>query len=491
MNSKIVTGLALIAGLIIAIIMAVQVGQGEFKTVYVTTVLLFSIPIMMMLGLRSWYILPFAMLAELPALPLIGGKSLSLAEMGIAMFAGLMALAVIQGRKRFQIKIGDWWPLLLYGGWVLMIAVINGGGFAILGSSSMGSRRYLTVLIALVAMVCLSQMTIRDKEAKRVCWLIFFSMAATGLYLAGGAYMGRIGLQNTYEFYSWQQGLSNISLGGIFLMFARYAPSEVLKKPLCMAVFFFLLVIAVYSGKRMNFAACCVIPVIASLWHRQAIFSLLATMLAILTLSGAVVIQNGMTSIPQSLQRVLAFIPAEWDYEVEQSTNNIFRDTLNNWAWKAVEERPLIGKGVAMTADDFLLMSNPDYVREVKDPDDDVQAFPHIAGNNWHSTWLGLSASFGIPCGIIWIIVQICVLRRSWKLGHTWGLSVWQSTLMGMIFFFMVYGVMRSVSSGDVAMLAMGGGLYLGLISAVKNGVRDERLEKSQKAEIQTAKIRA
>ena len=464
----------------IAIILAVQVGQGEFKTVYITTVLLFSIPIMLLMGLRSWYTLPFAMLAELPALPLFGGRALSLSEMSVSMFSGLMVLAVIQGRSKFQVKWRDWWPMLIYGGWVILIAVINGGGFALLGSAVMGGRRYLTVIIALVGMAMLSQITIREKEAKKVCFLISASLALTGVYLAVTSLIGRQGVQSAYAFYSWQQSLSLISLGSIMLMFARYSPMRIAQKPLYIILFVVMMLICIYSGKRMAFAACCLIPVAACFWHRQVIFAIAAVLMGILVISGAVMTQNYVTSIPQSLQRVLSFIPADWDWEVDQSTSDIFRGTLNRWAMKRVNEDPLIGLGVTMTMEDHNLMRDDEFIRQIKDPDDDVQAFPHIAGQNWHSTWLGLSASFGIPAAIAWIIVQLFVLRRSWTIGHTHDLQVWSSTLMAMIFFFMVYGVMRSISSGDVAILAMGGGLYLGLMSAVRNGLKDQRWELQQ-----------
>lgn len=485
MNSKIITVAALFVGLMIAIIMAIQVGQGEFTTVYVTMFLMFSIPILMILGTRSWYILPFAMLAELPAVPLVAGKAVSLAEFGIAVFAGVMMIAIGQGKNKIKIKLNDWWPMLAFSGWVLMIAIINGGGLAILGSSTMGGRKYLTVIVAMLGMMMLSQMIIREKEAKRVCWLIFASLAMSGVYLAGSTLLGRVDYQSAYEFYNWQQGLSYISLGGIFLLFARYAPSRIVKTPWIILVYVVLIAICAYSGKRMAFAACCIIPVVACIWHRQSIFAFFVVVLGVISISGAVLIQNQVTSIPKSLQRVLAFLPADWDWEVEQSTDNIFRDTLNRWAIVNVEKNPVIGKGVSLTADDYRLMSDYVYVSQIKHEDDDVQAFTHIAGKNWHSTWLGLAASFGIPCAFLWVVVQIFVMRRSWKLGRHFELGSWRNTMMAMILSFMVYGVMRSVSSGDVAVLAMGGGLYLGLMSAIKNGMRQDKIEsQAQEAQV-------
>ncbi len=471
MSSRIITLTTLFVGLVIAVAIAIQVGQGEFKTVYISTLLLFSVPILWLLGTRSWYILPFGMVAELPALPLIAGRSLSVAEFGVTVYAVVMVLAIIQKKRSFRFMFRDWWPMLLFAAWVMMIAVVNGGGFAILGAEAMGGRRYLTVLLALIGMVLLSNVPIRDKEAKRVCWVIFLSMLISGVYSAGMMLLGRGDYHGVYAFYDWQQGLSWVAVAGTFFMFARNSPSEVLKKPLLLLGYMVLLAIAIYAGKRMNFAACCVIPVVATFWHRQARFALLALMLGILAIASALVAQNSGMGLPKSMQRVLAFLPGKWDADVENSTNDIFRDTLRNWAGKSIKKNPIIGEGVALTADDYRLMYDPVYVSQIKDPDDDVQAFPHIAGKNWHSTWLGLSASFGIPCAVAWVFVQLFVLRRSWKLGHWQSMGEWPRVLSGFVFFMMVMGVMRSLSSGDVAILAMHGGLYLGLLAGLKNGL--------------------
>ncbi len=484
MDKKFIGIIILVAGLIVAVLLAIQLGMGNFKTVYITSVLLFSIPTLLLLGLRSWYALPFAMLAELPAFPLVAGRSVSLAELSVTMFSGLMVLAFLQGRRRFRMKWKDWWPMLIYGGWVLIIAAMNGGGFAILGSAAMGGRRYLTVIIALVGMFMLSQVTIRELEAKRVCWLIFVAMALSGVYHSFSIFLGSSGVDGAYAFYSWQQGLSFISLGGVFLLFSRYSPSKIIGSPLKLVVYLFLLAIVVYSGKRMAFAGCCAIPLAACVWHRQGKYAFVTTILGGCSLIGIVLVQNYGAEVPKSMQRVLAFIPADWSYDVKQSTDNIFRETLNRWAFRAVEERPILGKGVSMTTEDYRLMLDVDYVRKISGPDDDPQAFPHIAGKNWHSTWLGLAASFGIPAALAWISVQIFVLRRSWKIGHYRGLGIWCRTLVGMLFFFMIYGIMRSLSSGDVAILAMHGGLYLGLLSAVRNGVELEMSESQTRRRI-------
>jgi len=481
MNSKIITGLALVIGLLIAIVMAVQVGQSDFKTVYITTIFIFSVPICLLLGMRSWYILPFAMTAGLPAIPLTATKSLSLAEFGIPLFCGLLLLAVIQGRQRFQMKIGDWWPLLLCGSWVMMIALLNGVGLDILGSEKMGGRAYLTIGIYIPAMLALSQISIRDKEARRVCWLLLVTKTLSGIYMMINFFLS----QEEQGFYGWQQGFSGMAMGGVMLLFARNTPIKVIKSPLYSCLYLVLLVMVLYSGKRMGLVICCVIPMIAAFWHRQAMVSLFASVAAFLLIITAVTVQNEVTSLPKTVQRALSFLPGDWDWEVKQTSEKaIFRNTLNRWAMLEVEENPIIGRGLTLSREDLRLMEDKAYVYQIMFPEDDPQAFSFIASKMWHSTWLGLAATFGIPMTIFWLCVQISVLKRSWKLGHTGSVSSWQGTLLAMIFFMMCSGVITSFTSGNAASLFKGAALQLGILAAIKNGKRDDSLEQMIKLEV-------
>lgn len=480
MNGKIITGLILIIGFFISIALAVQVGQGEFKTVYIVSLLIVGIMVMSIAGLRMWYILPFVMVATLPAVPVFAGRSVNMAELGVAGFCAVFMSSMLKGQCRLNFNFRQLWPMLLFACWVLLIAILDGSGLAILGSSSVGGRAYITTFAGFLGMILLSQMSIGEKEAKRVVWIIFAAYTISGIYRAVSSYFGMDFSLVEREFYSWQQGLSMPAMVGVILLFASKSPRQVILRPGNLLLYLFLLALAAYSGKRMIFAACCVVPMVACFWHRQRIWALFISMVGVLVMIGAVVTQNEITSLPKSLQRVLHFLPADWDWDVDRSAVYSFRETLNSLAIERVEDNPLIGKGLGMTIKDHMIMEDVNYVLQIMNPDDDPQAYPHAAANNWHSTWLGLAAILGIPGALIWILVQIKVVRASWRLGHSEDLYSWRSILCCVIFMGMFVGIMSGITSGDLVRLVMREGMYIGLLCALHKGTRVATPESEQ-----------
>jgi len=483
MNSKIITIAALFVGLLIAMSLAVQVGQGEFKTVYIVTLLIVSIPVVLILGLRSWYALPFAMLASLPAIPLFAGRSLQLSEFVIALILAMVFAGTLNGKIKLQMNIRMWLPLVIFVIWMIVVAIANGGGLAILGASQIGGRRYITVIAALIGMVVISQINIQEKEARRVVWIIFIALALTGAYNCVTAYIGISNMAAgvyTNDFYSWHQGLSLVAMGGVLALFARVSPKRVILKPQYALIYILLLSLAAFSGKRMGFAPCCIIPIVACFWHRQGALAVVAAMGGSLLLIGVVIIQNTTGAVPKGLQRTLQFLPADWHWEVERSAVYSFRETLNRLALERIRENPILGEGIVMNFKDHMIMEDHSYVAQIMDPDDDPQAYPHAAAKNWHSTWIGLAAILGIPGSLIWIVVQISTLFRSWRVGHKLPPGSWASSLAAMVFLGMFLAVLRSWSSGDMAQIALEGGLFIGLLCALQNGESQRLLEAQQ-----------
>lgn len=469
----------LFTALLVAIMVAVQIGQGNFKTAYTSTLVVVSVPMLLILGVKTWYFLPFSMMALLPAIPFLAGRSINLAEVSILAFTGMFLITLTMGRVRFRLPVRDWWPMLLFSAWIMFIAILDGGGLAVFGASTFGGRRYLTVVLAVIGMIGISQFGTKEKQAKRFSLSITAALILSGVYVAYVAYMGSATMA-TYEFYNWQQGLSLISLGGVMLLFAHYKPANIFLSPKRLLYYLILLALVAYSGKRMLFGVCCIIPVFAGIWHSQKGLSLVTIAIGALAIMGVAIAQNsGARNIPQSLQRVLSFVPADWDADVEMSSNNKFRDTLNRWAWRNVKENPIIGKGISMTMEDYMVMESDEYIAKIKYEDDDPQAFTHIAGKNWHSTWLGLAASFGYPAAFLWMIVQIMTIVRAWRLSRHPQAGRWVRTLLGIIFFYMVYGIVRSLSTGDIALLIVDGALLFGLLSSINYGFKQNEKNRS------------
>lgn len=469
----------IILGILISIWTSIEIATGNIKTAYFAILLVLGIPAVLTLGLKNWYGIPFSVIASLPAIPLVGGRTMELSEIWICISVAIIGLHILLGRIPWKNSLTIWWPMLLFVGWTALIAVIDGGGIAIFGAEQVGGRRYLSVYLSLFAMLVLSQVKLGEKEARNVLIAMVLGYVISGLFRCFSAYMGYSSSADgpMNEFYSWQQGLSAISLGGTMYLFGRYKVTDMFNRPRLALTYILLLALAAYSGKRMGFAGCCIMPMIACVWHRQVAFSLLAMGIGIIGLIGAVATQNSGVSLPKSLQRVLYFLPAKWDWDVERSAVYTFRETLNRLAIEKIKDNPVIGEGVGMKFEEQQMMEDPSYVASIMDPDDDPQAYPHAVGKNWHSTWIGLAATLGIPGAIFWIFIQIKSINQSWKFRRYFPYGSWRLSLAGFLFLTMWFQVITSYTSGDIANLAMKGGMVFGLLAALWQSTRETLAE--------------
>ncbi len=471
MSKGIIPIIVITVGLIVAVWFGFLTGLGDYKSVNFGIVMLLGIPAVMAMGVRSWYILPFGMLtASLPALPFLAGRAIRLSELSI-LFAAFSMLAVVAfGKLRVQVFHRYWVPLVFFFAWVIVVALANGVGLAVLGSSAMGGRRYLSVFLALIGMALLTQITMKEEYARKVLILILAAAAVESAYLVITTYIGMSG-PATYEFYSWHQGFGIFALAGTAILFSRYSPREFISRPVLLLVYGFLLLVVIISAKRFAFAGCLAIPFISAFWNRQYGLTLLGGALAAIFLGGAIFFQNTTGALPRGMQRVLHFLPADWDHEVDNATSDIFRETLNRLAFEKIRQKPFIGEGVTLTVEDIYIMENPGYIRSIMKEGDDPLAYPHAAGKNWHSTWVGTAAILGIPGAVLWIFVQLGVVAVAWKLRKRVDLRSWMGALVTFCFISMVLAILRSVTSGDLTPMTMHAGLLVGLLCALDKGL--------------------
>jgi len=477
MNKGIIPIVVLVFGVIVALWFGFLTGQGDIRSVNVGIVMMIGIPIVLALGVRSWYILPFGMISSsLPALPFLGGRSFSMSELAVLFAASSMAAVVATGKMRLQLYHRFWIPLLIFFAWVVAVALANGVGLAVLGNSAMGGRRYISVFLAIVGMVLMSQITMNEAYARKTLIIILCAAALETLYQTLATYIGRSG-PAYYEFYSWHQGLAIFGLAGVTVMFSKYSPRDLLGRPMMIVIYILLLGLVVLSAKRFSFAACLAIPFISAFWNRQLGFALFGAAFAVVALGLIIMIQNTTGGLPKGMQRVFHFLPADWDSQVDDSTNDIFRETLNRLAFEKIRKRPIIGEGVMMTVEDVYIMESPDYIRSIMQEGDDPLAFPHAAGKNWHSTWIGTAAILGIPGALLWIVVQFGIIAISWRMKKFLRLGSWNRALASFCFVSMSVAIMRSMTSGDLTPLTMHAALLLGLLCAIEKGIKEEQSE--------------
>jgi O-antigen ligase len=156
---------------------------------------------------------------------------------------------------------------------------------------------------------------------------------------------------------------------------------------------------------------------------------------------------------------------------VEQTTVNSFRETLNRLAVEEIKNRPWVGRGVTLTIDDYQLMHNPYYVQKMMVEGDDPEAYPHAASKNWHSTWLGMSATFGIPAGVLWVVLQMQIVAMCFGMRRRLAFGTWTSALLSFCFFIIVIAVLRSWTTGAAVELVKQSALLIGLLCGLKRGM--------------------
>ena len=177
--------------------------------------------------------------------------------------------------------------------------------------------------------------------------------------------------------------------------------------------------------------------------------------------------QTSGISMPLGLQRTMSYLPAAWDDEITDSTNNIFRETLNRLAVEKIREEPVFGSGLTFTFEEFFIMENPEYLSLIMEPDDDPQAYTFALGRSWHSTWVGHAATIGVFGSILWVFVQMTVLVQSWRIGHKSDTPYWCMVMCAFIFYNMCYYILTSWTSGGLAVTTMQGAVLLGLLGGV------------------------
>jgi hypothetical protein len=311
-------------------------------------------------------------------------------------------------------------PLLFILIVVMATAMLRGGiGFAFLGSSQYGGKRYIFILAAVAGYFALTSLRIALKTARAYMGM-FFLTGLTGFignlaYLAGPAFYFLFVLFPPSV--APEQGLANVSeepsvrLGGLGLaaagfysyLLARYGFRGLfdLGRPWRLLLFIIAVIGCVGSGFRSAFImfglTMAVLFFIEGLHRTRWLPVCLG-----LGLAGALIVLPQAYRLPWQVQRSLSFLPANVDPAVAASAKN-----SSDWRveiWKDVlPEIPrylLKGKGYAMDPNDLLMEEQFAFAPQV-DPYAGVKA-----SGNYHNGPLSVIIPFGIfgTIGFAWFL---------------------------------------------------------------------------------------
>lgn len=443
-------------GVLVAIFLGRAVGEGQKMHIAFVFAFMVGAPVLLSLGKSYWYLIPATLLSGLPAIP-IGGRSINLAELSIAVCFGLFVTRLAFRKDQLQLFRTTSLPIYLFMAWVLIIFCLYPVSMQIFGSATMGGRFYAQLLLALLAFLIVTSRTLSEKDMK---WVIFFilggsvvnaaySIASFFLFGAGDDIL-HLGAADD-AFYTWHQNLCVPAMAIVFLLFSWKKPSEILsfRNVKLTIVYLVCIALTLYSGKRMALVAVLIAPLIGAILYKQY-FYLFIGAFAALIFSGIIIFGHGnLFKLPIQMQRALSLLPADWDREISsiEGGSDPFRESLRRFAMENINRDPIIGRGFAIRYGEMTgQISASRYIGGM-----DALAAPYAIGRAWHNTWLGYSADFGIPLAVIQALIYLTVLLVAYKAWFLCPTNSLKKILIGYVFIFTIRDVLASHTSGHTA----------------------------------------
>ncbi len=447
---RVIVALATIAGLVGALYLGRAVGQFQIQQLITVFVLFFGGFFMLIVGKEYWVFVPLAFVLDVPGLPFLASKNISLPELATAAaFAVLLARTAFKA-ETFVVARTEIFPVYLYFAWAAMIYCLNPVGLQVLGAESVGGRFYVQLLLGLLAFLVVVRSEVDEKHARWIILIMIFGTIVGKVFEIYNFIKGTAverGLDLESSSYTWHQSLVGPAAIIAVWIFCRFKPSQIFhpSRWYIFALYLGCLYMAMQSGKRAGFAGVVLIPFISGFLHKQYAFSFVYSVLAALAISTMVIGHGQMFDLPIRAQRVLMNLPGDWDPEIKGYTTESaddFRQALRDIAYKKIGENPIFGKGVGIdTTQVSGLFGNATSTNEMA-----IQML--AVGSSWHSTWVGIAADFGLPACLFWAWFWVMVLIVCFKLKQLLPYQSSRWVLAMMIFVGFFQRIITSWTSG-------------------------------------------
>lgn len=483
-----------VIGLFLALLIGTTVGSGEVKEAYIYILMVVGSMIMVTMRQSYWLFIPFAMVGDLPAVPL-GGLSLKMGEAWLFLSLVFLTLHTVTLRKLPNLYYKGMSPLYAYVIWVGIIFIMNPVGLSSLGAGSGGFRFYLKIGLSLLAALILLNQEITDERAKKMMKYLVIGVALNTAWSIASVFFPVLSFlagrsaTNADGFYTWQQNLVVLPNILVIMMVARYPLRTWFRvdKSWLLLVFVICMAMGFASGKRSLTMLILIYPILGSIVRKQFFDVFIAGTLAFTIIAFAVVGHGSAFTLPKQAQRVLSIIPAvELDGDVEASSENGFRETLNRYALEEIKERPILGEGLQVDFDLLYdLYDNPGHQLQ---EGDHYLGLTYSANSNWHNTWLGISADFGIPAAVIWAWLVLALIFGGLKTCKRLDPRDWRYTILMFIVLWTIGDLLRSWQFGHSAVNLWQVGWRIGIYVAIRRSldfapIIDEEVEEVEEVE--------
>jgi hypothetical protein len=414
LNARLPVVVATLISLVAAAGFGISAGEGDFRMVYIGLLGAAVTAVIMMLGDKYWLLLPFALTAQIPAVPVMG-KAIELSEIMIMLCTVTFAFRYALKRQRFTLFHSAFAPILLYIAWAGIVFYGNPVGLDALGADTGGARFYIKLVLALASFLVIVNQDITERDCRIMIILaVFGSLLTTGNAIlnyirpAAGNHLAAEASLDPEAFYTWHQALAIVPIMIVMLLLARFRSSALFS---AQHVGFLILLLVccglvLLSGKRTAVAAVPLALMAAAYIRKEYGFVIFWVTSAVVTLAAVVILHGTLFTLPMVAQRSLSWLPGRWDASLEgmKGGRDEFREGLRQLAIEKIKRDPWIGKGYAV---DRQLTAR---LNSIVGFTTEKLVLLMAGGSSWHNTWLGYAADFGIPGSVLQAVIYLYVL---------------------------------------------------------------------------------
>jgi len=345
--------------------------------------------------------------------------------------------------------------------------MLSGGiGLHVPGSGSMGGKRYLLVLAAVLGYFALVAQRIPAHKADLYVKLFF--LGALSAIVASPALFPEAMNSAAATGFGPGSGLATASIAIIALLLARYGLRGILDprkywRLLAFAFFLFLSLLGGYRSMVIDLALlCCLMFCLEGLFRTR----LLPAIIVAAVLTGLLVIPLA-NKLPHSVQRSLSFLPLHLDKDDVNNAKASSKWRVKAWKniWPQVPHHLILGKGLG--GDAHVQEITRDGLSQSSDP-----AAEAIAATDFHNGPISVVLPFGLlgVIAFVWFLVAGWrVLYLNYKFGDPALLLINRSLfalfITKAVMFFLIFGSFYSEMVYFVG--------FVGLSIALNGGLRN------------------
>jgi O-antigen ligase len=186
-------------------------------------------------------------------------------------------------------------------------------------------------------------------------------------------------------------------------------------------IVFFLLVAVAVSGSRTAFLSYFLILFFGFMIYKRSLFKGILFLFVFSIISVSVLLSPIILLIPQKYQRLVIIFPSEFYsnslHELQVSSaasSSNFRYEMWTKAFKEIKETPIVGKGIGIPKAEYDLAAEG--LKAFQKIDEKTLIEDFMNAGSLHNAFISIAYTFGIPASILFIVLLILLLLKTYKL---------------------------------------------------------------------------